>query len=531
MNVRKSRKSRAAAPRAQRPAAREKPVPAPPLPLLHPAALCAALVAAACIVVSASYKLYDSDLWQHLAVGRAIWQMKHVPNLQLWTWPTWGTYDVTPSWLFRALLWPFWEHGGIAGVFVWRWLTSLAAFGILWATARRMGARGFLPLVVAAGCALIFRQRGQARPETLVAILLAAQLWIHEARRNGGPDRTAFLPLIALLWANSHISYWMGLAIQSIYFAEAWWASRGPGGRVPLLRLLGLLAASAAASFLNPAGWHALWQPFEYYLYWRHEPIFRLISELEPVNWAANFRNGLPVLLVLWPALLLRRWRRSGFDLAETLLFLMFVTLALTTQRFVGMLALVAVPFASRDLEEWVRDRSWPAWSRGAWTRAMLAAGAAIAIGIPEWREPQLPIGISYRYEWMPVGAADFMRDHGVRGRGFNHFYLGGYLLWRFYPERDRLPFIDIHQAGTREDRRLVAMASTRRAAWQELDRHYRFDWVLFNRYRLENDKSLDLLDADPSFVLAFLDDNAALYVRRTGRMSGVADSFGYRTL
>jgi hypothetical protein len=44
-------------------------------------------------------------------------------------------------------------------------------------------------------------------------------------------------------------------------------------------------------------------------------------------------------------------------------------------------------------------------------------------------------------------------------------------------------------------------------------------------------DASLDLLSADTTFRLVFVDDVAALYVRRAGRLAAVADSFGYRTL
>src|SRR5207244_4148334 len=39
----------------------------------------------------------------------------------------------------------------------------------------------------------------------------------------------------------------------------------------------------------------------------------------------------------------------------------------------------------------------------------------------------------------------------------------------------------------------------------------------------------LDSMDGDSTFVPVFLDDAAALYVRRRGTLAAVADSFGYR--
>jgi len=39
------------------------------------------------------------------------------------------------------------------------------------------------------------------------------------------------------------------------------------------------------------------------------------------------------------------------------------------------------------------------------------------------------------------------------------------------------------------------------------------------------------VLDADPAWALVFVDDVAALYVRREGAMGPIAEQHGYRTL
>jgi len=92
--------------------------------------LFAALAAAASVVVSVSYVVIDTDFWQHLAVGRAIWELGRVPTTQLWTWPTYGAPDVNASWGFRVLLWPLWSAFDVWGLYAWRWATTLAAFAL-----------------------------------------------------------------------------------------------------------------------------------------------------------------------------------------------------------------------------------------------------------------------------------------------------------------------------------------------------------------------------------------------------------------
>src|SRR5262245_34225094 len=108
----------------------------------------AAPAAPARVLISVSRPPYAAAAGPILAFGRAIWTLHAVPATQQFAWPTYGAPLVNPSWGFTAIVWPFWSLGGVAGLFVWRWLTTLAIFGVTWITARRLGARGFSALVV-----------------------------------------------------------------------------------------------------------------------------------------------------------------------------------------------------------------------------------------------------------------------------------------------------------------------------------------------------------------------------------------------
>jgi len=488
--------------------------------LRSPAMIAATLVAAACIAFSVSGKIYDPDIWQNLVVGKAIWQLHRVPTTQLWSWPTYGAPDVNWTWGFSALIWPLWERGGVWGLFAWRWATTLLALALLWSAARSMGARGFTALVVMVVCGLVWRGRSQVRPETLAAVLLAAQIWILETRRHGGKDRSPWLIPIASVWANAHNTYFLGLAVIGIHVLNDLIARR------PVRRLALAALGALAISFLNPFGWRALWQPFDFFLHHRNEAIFRTIGELGPIEWGAQWR-GVPVLLAAWPLLTILRVRRKGLDPVEALHCLLFSALAFGAQRFLGLYALAAAPYVARDLEEW--SRALPPIPVAL--RAALASAASVAIGLTVWLRPELPNGVGFVWNQYPVAACDFMAAHDVRGRGFNQFGFAGYPLYRFWPDRTRLPFMDIHQSGTKRDRDLCAWAQERDEAWRELDQHYQFDYALLSRTFYERNHPLDILDADSTWALVFLDDVMALYVRRAGPLAGVAREFGYRHL
>ncbi len=476
----------------------------------------------------------DPDVWQHLRVGQAIWQSHSIPRTQVWCWPTYGVPQVLPSWGFRALLWPFWQAGGIPGLFAWRWLTTLAAFALLWAAARRMGARGLAVLVIAVLAALTWRDRSQDRPETLVAVLLALEVWILGTRRHGGPDRSWALVAIACVWANVHLSYFLGLALIAIYALDGAWPGRGARSSdstpaAPPARLAWVLLAACAISFANPFGWRALWQPFDYFLSGRHERIYRGIPELSPVDWSRHGFDGLPLLLGGWALLLLVRALRGRADRVEIAVFALFVGLGLSSQRFLGFAALLAVPFLGRDLDAVLHAWRRPAWARAPAARAGLASAACALVALPQLTRPGPPIQVGYDWSEMPVGACGYIAAHDVRGQGFNFFQFGGYLLWRFWPERDRLPFMDIHQTGTAEDRALLAAATTDPAAYARLMAAHRFDWALLDRQREAQSRLLDAFAADSAWAPVFMDDAAVVFVRREGAMGALAARDAYR--
>ncbi|HEY6867433.1 MAG TPA: hypothetical protein VI792_09255 [Candidatus Eisenbacteria bacterium] len=503
----------------------------PPLPLAHPASLAAAAVAALCVIVSVSFRLEDTDLWQLLVTGKATWVLHRVPTTNLWTWVHPGIPQVASSWLFRALLWPVWDHFGLAGLVAWRWATTLAAFGLAWAAARALGARGALAPVVLVWGALVYRLRSEVRPETLAAVLFAAQLWILVARRAGGRDRGPWIVLIAWIWANAHASYHAGLLLTTVFLAAEWLAARRGAAR-PRRPLWSVLAASIAISFVNPSGWRMLAQPFQYLLVWRAEPMYRAIEELQPVRLSAHWRSGLPLLLAGWPLLALLRARQRAIDAAEWLLVLALTPLALSSQRFLGLYALAAAPFVARDLEAATAALPRPPWSVTPWARGGLAAVAAIAICIPEWTRVEIPLGMGFRRAAFPVAACDFMAAHGVGGRAFNHFHLGGYMAYRSWPATDRLPFMTTQpENAPREDRAMYVAALTDRNAWLALDLRYGFDYLLLARQESPGELLEQNLEGDSTWAMVFADDAAEVLVRRAGPLRAVADSFAYRVL
>jgi hypothetical protein len=326
---------------------------------------------------------------------------------------------------------------------------------------------------------------------------------------------------VAALWANTHITWHLMFLLWGLYLLA-------PRASRPWR----WVALALFATLANPWGWTALARPFEYALFWRNEPIFRAIGELQPLPWSAHLRDGLPLFLALWVALAVWRARWRGFDPVEALGGAFFVFSTVTSQRFLGLLALFAAPFLARDLAEWLSAHPLPHVLGRPLARGALAALACFGVGIAEWTRPELPLGVAIDTSVLPVVACDWIAAHGVRGRALNDMHLGGYLLWRFWPERDRLPFMTTQPEDVpRDDRNAYAAALTDERAWRTLDARCRFDWAMLDRNPSPGERLLAFVGADSSFVPVFMDDAAVVFARRDGPMAALADSFGYRTV
>jgi hypothetical protein len=502
--------------------------PAAPEPVPAAFAVPVALLAAVLIALGVSFRMDDPDIWQHLTVGKAIWQLHRIPHENLWTWPSYGEPYLLPSWLFRALLWPVWQAGGEWGLAAWRWGFTLGTFAIGWFTARRLGARGLAPFVAIVWCAIASRQRSMVRPEMLAGLLLATELWMLERRRGGDRRIVWGLVPLAWVWINAHISYTLFFEVGLAYLVHDWVHRREPG--VDPRALVFALALALAACFANPFGAAALWQPFDYVLHQRNEPIFLSIGELHGIPWHDHLRSGLPLLLVLIPQLAFARWRRR-FDVAQLALYAIFIPQAISSVRFLGPLMIVAAPFFARDLASALEAFRMFAWARRPALRATFAAACCLLVAVPELLRPTAPIGIGFNQRVYPRAACDWIERMGVRGRSFNPFDKGGYLLWRFWPQRDRLPFMDIHQTGTRRDRDRMAFLFGRQEAWTEMESEHRFDWVLLVREQDALSHTVEYVAADTSFTPAFLDDDWVVFLRRDGPMAALAKRSSYHLL
>jgi len=225
----------------------------------------------------------------------------------------------------------------------------MTMFSVVIRTARLVPgeSRVLLPLLVLGGLAA--EPRFAVRPEILSYTLLALVLLILQRHAEGLGSRLRLLPVIFLVWVNSHGLFVLGWVALACFVVGTTLRHK----RIDL-PLLGWSAASIVAGLINPYGWRALAFPLTLATRMNEANVFaRNIGEFfSPLDYLRSDQLMfylVPVacffILAVFTALsVLSLWRQKRF--AGVLLCLAFLPLALIMVRNVPALAVACLPGA-----------------------------------------------------------------------------------------------------------------------------------------------------------------------------------------
>lgn len=178
------------------------------------------------------------------------------------------------------------------------------------------------------------------------------------------------------------------------------------------------------------------------------------------------------------------------------------LSLALPGLRPLGVLA--ACPVMALALGHALKPKTdtWPRVAR--WSLVPLVLIGAY------WLRVTKPLAASGGYGAPALsGAVHFLNESGVRGRMFNEPEAGAELIGL----TDRPVFSDGRQQLYPEDFRRDAADWTRR--FRELDAIYRFDYAVVRNVRAG--APARAIDEDAEWILAYADDRALVYLKKTG--------------
>jgi hypothetical protein len=219
----------------------------------------------------ASSPARNSDLWLHLAAGRALLQGDYRPSTDPFAHTTEGAYWVNHSWLYDVLAYGLYQTAGGVGLVVVKALLVAGLAALMLCCCWRTGEKWLAALAVAAGVVALGPYL-PLRPAVVSYVLLGVTLWWLQ-QAWAGPRRglgfSIILPALFALWANLDEWFLLGPLTVGLYALGAVLEDRRDAARgrarpdaAERLRALGLVAAAGLATvLLNPHHVRALTLP------------------------------------------------------------------------------------------------------------------------------------------------------------------------------------------------------------------------------------------------------------------------------
>ncbi|MCX7020511.1 MAG: hypothetical protein NTY46_16280, partial [Candidatus Sumerlaeota bacterium] len=409
----------------------------------------------------------DTDVWWQLKTGEIILKSGALPVRDVFTFsiPEQTRWHDS-QWMFQIIAAGVFKLGGWNALIGLRALLVCVLALVLWLWLRDRGC----PPVHSIGAVLIVllasRYRLSVRPELLAFPCAALELWLFDRAARTG--RLSFVPtmfIIQWFWANAHSS-----CIVGCFLALAFCAQDLPHNwRKP--RSLIVLFGFILVSLVNPNGWIQL-------VYGVTEVHKSHIMELQPPGWSLVLSAMIFALLAPLGGLGVLRSRYQRFLL---IVYCCFLLAALRIIRFFPYYAIAVAPLIAEAARKW-RDlkpvsRSNP-WRLIHAAFPVCVVMACAAVSLSNNKKKFLKMGVVE--EQFPRAAADFVISRNLNGRFFNTMRDGGFLAWRFYPDRKIFVFPDT-RVNNAPLERLIAINSSE--SMRMLISDYQIDCAIYPCY------------------------------------------------
>jgi hypothetical protein len=465
-----------------------------------------ALALAVLAVLTVRDRFDDPDLWWHLKTGEIIWNTHSIPRTDVYSFTTNQHAWTAHEWLSQVTIygaWKLWDYQGLM-----LWLCVLGSLLFIGQYALCSLYSGNAKVAFLGGLVVwFFGTIGLAiRPQVLGYLLLTCELLIVHFGRKRNPRWFLLLPPLFCVWANSHGSFFVGLAVLAVFLFCSWfnWGAGllvAPPWEKKQRKMLTLAFALAlAAVFVNPVGPNLVLYPLNVML---HQPKgLTYVSEWQPlelneVRAAALF--AIVAFIFLWTMV-----RKVELRLEELLLLGLGFGSAVLHRRMLFVFGLLAAPVLCRLIADtW--DKYQPDRDRRVPNACMMLLSlVTMFLAFPT--ADQLTAQVKKQ---SPVKAVEFIRRTGLSGRMLNEYVYGGYLIWAL-PEQK--VFIDgradvYEWTGVMGD---LADWATLQADPNVLLDKYRVDFCLMSR-ESPMSRVLPLL---PGWKMIYSDELSAIFAR-----------------
>jgi hypothetical protein len=370
----------------------------------------------------------DPDVWWHIKVGATLLSTHRWPTVDPYSFTARGSPWIAYEWLGDLVLAVTEGAWGLRGLMALDLALTAAIVLALYVLVTQRCGNSKAAFVTCAVLLPLVYLSCSLRPQMLGYLFLVLTLIVLERFRQGHTGALWLLPLLFLVWVNTHGSFVLGLLALGVYWAgglvEIHWGgltSQLWSSRERLhLELAGLL--SLIALTITPYGTELCLYPLNMAL---SQPInMGNIQEWQSMLFGEFF--GKLFLALLLGFLLAQVTLRPTWRLEELVLFFVGVVAACLHVRFILVFVPFCAPLLAVVVARWIPPYR-PAKDKYALNGLLMVL---VVAGIVRIFPSRAKLKAIMREKW-PVEAVAYLKQHPAPRPMYNNYGYGGYLIWQ----------------------------------------------------------------------------------------------------
>lgn len=441
------------------------------------------------IVLGGEHALRAGDTFWHIKAGATMLERQSLLTQDIFSHTAYGKPWIAHEWLAEVVMAALHHIAGLPGVVLVFLLIAVLSYWLLFRLVNQFVGEG-LAICCVTVAVLLSLPHLLIRPHIFSWLFGVATLYILTVRR----DRLYLLPLLSAVWVNLHGGFLLGIVLQVLFIAgfildnrlqsstnfKLWLEDSIRQSKQPIL----ILIFSILAAGLNPFGYELFLFPFQV----TKEIFINHINE-----WGApNLREAWYFRYYILLLLLLLTFNRQRISWTNRLLLIFFINASLNHLRHISLAGLFLTPFLAELLVPWAQKIKVLCASEknaakqlalspltGPFATAVLAGSLFIVSYVNYPSGQSLTATLFPLSEAFPDQAVQYLEKHPPKGKMFNEYFIGGYLIYAL--ELPQKVFIDgrADMYGEKifgDYRKIVQLDETT----NELLDEYKIDWVIF---------------------------------------------------
>jgi hypothetical protein len=477
------------------------------------------------VIYFLSFITADPDLWGHLMFGKEIWASKTIPSVDMYSYTAFGAEWINHEWLSEVLMWQTFNLFGSSGLLIGKMIIGLITVSAISVISYNRKSHFISYGLVFVISIFIMSPGFMTRPQLATFLFTSLFFLVIHLYLEKRIDILWALPLIMILWVNSHGGFLIGAGILPIVVALEYVTCLIKKKDSNHLRNLILWTFITEVSMLiNPYGFNLL-----VFLY-KTLSLSRSISEWEAVSLfdLSYIRLKIFSICVIL-SFFIKRNKNRYWEIGIIIIAILF---AFLHQRHTPVFAILAAPFLSEKLSGIVERIGLNEKVISLFPRVVLSIVIAFIIGYQLFATIDKHIKADFNIivdpNIYPVRAIRFLKVNSIKGNLLVPFEWGEYTIWKLYPDSKVSidgRFDTVYPADVINDHFDGAKSQE---GWSSLLHKYPTDIILARRNSFSQRMINDLSD---DWIYIYSDNISMIFLRNGEHMKEVIEKFNSKKL